>query len=63
MSGEILFNLLRGIGIDIIQTTMVRLTLYLFPFSIYKQKPNVFTKMVAQSFHITDCSMHKMRAA
>ena len=32
------FNLLRFIGIDIVQATMSVLTLYLFPFSSYMQK-------------------------
>ena len=43
------FNLLRLIGIDIVQTTMSVSTLYLFPFSSYMQKTKhnlgLFTKL------------------
>ena len=35
---RIFFNLLRLIGIDIVQTMMSVPTLYLFPFSSYMQK-------------------------
>ena len=39
---EVFFNLLGLIGIDIVQTTMSVSRLYLFPFSSYMEKKNLF---------------------
>ena len=47
------FNPLRFIFVDIVQTTMSISTLYLFPFSRYMQKTNMFSVHAQLSFRNT----------